>query len=132
MRLKVFSTLLLFAWACGTLFAQDLAGTWQCTLKTPAGEMRVAIKVTRGADERLTGQILNIDQGTSGPPISLISVQDTTVKFAVDAIGSRFEGTFSKDGNSIVGTLVQASGIAGPTTLIRVAPEPGARSPSTK
>jgi hypothetical protein len=122
MRSRFVLSLSVLVWSCGALFAQDLAGTWQTTLNTPAGPARVAIKVTRGAGDQFTGQIVT-DQGSPGPPVSAISVEGSTVKFVVAAIGARFEGTFAKDGNSISGTMVQASGATGPSTLTRITPE---------
>ena len=110
------------AWFAGSLLAQEVAGTWQGSIETPASNMQIAIRITRGAGEQLSAQIVDASSGRPGPPLSSLTVQGPIVKFVADAIGASFEGTLSKDGNTIAETLTRISG-SGSLTLVRAVPK---------
>ena len=84
----------------GALFGQDLAGTWQGTLSTPAAQLRVVIKIAKAADGKFEGQLFSIDQGGQARPMNLISLDGRTVKWKVDALSASYEGAFTADGNA--------------------------------
>jgi uncharacterized protein (TIGR03435 family) len=121
MKLRLIAAIAVVLSAAGTLFAQDLAGTWQGTLAPPGPPpLRVVFKITKAADGKFTGQGFSIDQGGQPIPISTISVEGRTVKFKIDPISASYEGTFGPDGNVINGTMTQ--GMPLPLNLTRATP----------
>jgi uncharacterized protein (TIGR03435 family) len=121
MKFRLFAMLALLCGTCATVFGQDLAGTWQGTLKTPARDLRIVFKITQEADKRFTGQLFSIDQGGQAVPISGISLDGRTVRWKIDAISGTYEGTFAADGNAINGTFTQGGQL--PMTLNRATPQ---------
>ena len=97
----------------GALLAQDhdITGTWQGTLHT-GKDLRVVMKVSKADGGGLKAVIYSIDQGPQAIPAS-VTLQGTTVKIAVTAIGGTFEGKLANsDATSITGTWSQ-----GPTPV---------------
>ncbi|HZL56121.1 MAG TPA: TIGR03435 family protein [Bryobacteraceae bacterium] len=92
------------------LLAQDVTGTWQGPIQLPAAaggrQLRTVIKVSR-ADDKLKAVMYSIDQG--GQPITAgeFTVQGSTIKMTVPAIGGKYEGKLSADAKSIEGTWSQ-------------------------
>jgi uncharacterized protein (TIGR03435 family) len=116
--------LLQFAIAFGlmsgsALYAQDMTGTWQGTLKMPR-ELRIVIKISMEND-KLKAAFYSIDQ--QSPAINANSVErnGSTLKMGIAAIGGTYEGKLTADGNSITGTFTQ--GIAQPLDLVRATAE---------
>jgi uncharacterized protein (TIGR03435 family) len=106
--------------SCSLAFGQDLVGTWQGTLKTPAASLRVVFKIARGADEKLSGQGFSIDQGGQSIPMNAITSEGRTVKWKIDAISASYEGTFG-DNDTINGTMTQGQPV--PLNLTRATPQ---------
>src|SRR5262249_27892065 len=102
------------------LFAQNFNGTWQGTLKIPR-ELRIVIKISVGADDKLKAELYSIDQQSPAIPASQISRDVSTLKMTVVAIGGSYEGKLSADGSTITGTFTQ--GAAQPLNLVRATPE---------
>ena len=50
MKLRLLALITGLCWSGATLFAQDLEGTWQGTLSTPANQIRLVLKITRAAE----------------------------------------------------------------------------------
>lgn len=109
----------------GSLFGQNITGSWQGSLAGPAGQppLRLVIKISRADDESLKAVLYSIDQG--GQPINASSAvqQGTTLKIAVAAIGGNYEGKLSADGSSITGTWTQGGPTPAPMNLARATPE---------
>src|SRR5262245_32522177 len=129
MKLRLIAALAMLFCASGTLFGQDLAGTWQGTLTPPGGgggrgggapSLRIVFKITKGDDGKFAGQLFSIDQGAQPIPMNAITVDGRTVKFKIDAISGIYEGTFGPDGNAINGTFTQ--GMPAPLNLSRATP----------
>jgi uncharacterized protein (TIGR03435 family) len=110
----------LVAVQAGALFAQDLTGTWQGTLKPGQRELRIVMKISRD-DDKLKAVMYSIDQG--GQPITAnsISRNGSTVKFAITQINGSYEGKLSPDGNTITGDWTQGQPLA--LNLVRATPE---------
>jgi uncharacterized protein (TIGR03435 family) len=104
------------------LFGQDLAGTWQGTLSTPAAQLRIVAKITRAADGKFEGQLFSIDQGGQPRPMNLISLDGRTVNWKVDALSASYQGNFMADGNAINGTMTQAT-TSMPLNMVRATPQ---------
>src|SRR4051812_11729506 len=112
MKMKM-KKLILCAIAVVTLFvagvrAQDITGSWQGTLE--AGRpLRVVVKISTDAGA-LKAVFYSIDQGGQGIAAGAVSLQGTTVKFAVPGIGANYEGKLGADASSITGTFTQGPG----------------------
>ena len=122
---KVLFTLFVFAIALFTGIAamaqsQDITGQWQGTLHAPGRDLRTVLKISKDADGKLQAVMYSIDQGAQPIKASSVSVEGSTVKYAVSAIGGSFEGKLSADGNTIDGTWSQGPGNLG-LTLVRAA-----------
>ena len=94
----------------GALSGQNLAGTWQGTLRFPkaANGSRIAIQVSTTEANKLKAIFYNLDEtGGSGLDVTTITLQGSIVKMSIVAIGAGYEGKLSTDGNSIAGTLTQ-------------------------
>lgn len=88
----------------------DLAGTWQGTLHA-GRDLRTVVKITK-ADGGYKATFFSIDQGGDGLPVTKITLDGTTVRMSLTAIGGAYEGKLSADGTSIAGNWSQ-----GPTPL---------------
>jgi uncharacterized protein (TIGR03435 family) len=107
-------TICIFAFAAflgGTLLGQnqarDITGTWQGTLHAGT-DLRTVLKISKADGGALKAVFYSIDQGGQAITVSSISVQGSTVKFAVAAIGGNYEGKLSNtDGTTITGTWTQ-------------------------
>jgi uncharacterized protein (TIGR03435 family) len=115
-----FKGLALSALLAATAFGQNIVGTWQGTLATPQRELRLVMKVTRADNESLKGMFYSIDQNSPGIPASVVSLQGTTFKATIPAIGGQYEGKLNAEGTSITGTFTQG----GPLPLILVKTTP--------
>src|SRR5258705_4726099 len=89
-----------------TLYAQDITGDWQGTLKAGAG-LRVILHIVKGDNGGWNAMMYSIDQGTDGIPVSSLTLQGSDLKFSVEPIHGNYEGKLSADGNSIAGTWTQ-------------------------
>jgi len=99
--------------------AQNITGNWQGTLQAGPQKIRLVFKIGLENDQ-LTAAAYTVDQ--AGPPIAAtITREGATVKMTIPAVGGKFEGKLSGDGNSIEGTLTQGMSVA--LTLVRATPE---------
>ena len=106
----------------GLLHAQDIAGTWQGTLTAPGGgpALRIVVEVSKADDQSLKVVVRSIDQGGQAINAGTVTLQGSTFKFTVPAIGGNYEGRIS-DGNTISGSWTQG-GAPGPLNLARATP----------
>jgi len=112
----------LAAFAGSTLLAQSLTGTWQGSLKLPNGkELRTVVKIETTDKDALKGTFYSIDQSPQPIPTGPITLQGSTMKMAIPAIGGNYEGKLSADGKSIAGTFTQGAPI--PLSLTKTTPE---------
>jgi uncharacterized protein (TIGR03435 family) len=122
MKFRLLAMATLFYTSGAALFGQDLAGTWQGTLSTPAAQLRVVFKINATPDGKFTGQGFSIDQGGQPIPMSAITVEGRNVKWKVDALAASYEGAFTPDGNTINGTVTQGPNPM-PLNLTRATPQ---------
>ena len=118
---KVVWTAFMAALSIGALLAQDMAGTWQGTLKNPKGkELRLVGKISK-TNEKLAATFYSIDQG--GAPINAgaVTQQGVNIKIEIPAIGGTYEGKLSEDGKELTGTWTQ--GPPAPLNMVRATPE---------
>jgi len=108
--------------AATALYAQDITGTWQGTLQPAGGSgLRTVLKIAKADKGGLSATFFSIDQGGQGFPVSSISIEGTTLKYAIVGFDLKYEGKLSADGNSIVGTSTQG-GNALPLNFARATP----------
>jgi non-heme chloroperoxidase len=97
------------------LCSQDLAGDWQGTLKA-GGNLRLVVRLRKDAGE-WKAALYSVDQGNDAIRIDSVTVDGSTVKLGLGAIGGQYDGTLSPDGASIKGTWTQ--GLKLPLDLVR-------------
>ena len=90
----------------GALFAQNITGTWQGTLKAGGSELRIVFKISTTDADKLKAVLYSIDQGGSAYPPARHST-GFDGKNGDIRIGGSYEGKLSADGNSIAGTWTQ-------------------------
>jgi uncharacterized protein (TIGR03435 family) len=88
------------------LFAQDLAGIWQGTVKNPdtSAELRTVLKIASSDGNPIKGNFYSIDQTYLVFPATL-TVQRSVVKMNIPGIGAVYEAKLSADGITMTGTL---------------------------
>jgi non-heme chloroperoxidase len=89
------------------LCAQDLAGDWQGTLKTPKAELRIIVHFTKSDAGGSKATLYSIDQGPDGMAANSVALHGANLRFTIDAVHGSYEGTVSADGASIEGTWTQ-------------------------
>lgn len=97
---------LLAAFAGTAALAQDITGTWQGTLSVGNG-LRTVLKIAKADGGALKATFYSIDQGGQPIPVSSMTQEGSTVKFAITAIGGNYEGKLSADGHTITGNWSQ-------------------------
>lgn len=106
----------------------DIVGTWQGTLHVPAAnnrpglDLRIVNQITRTDKGALKVVDYSIDQGGQGMTATSASFENGVFKYAIQFIDGSYEGTMSKDGNSISGTWTQGPHPL-PLLLERATPE---------
>ena len=118
---KLLACLIALAALTGTaLRAQDIAGTWQGTL-TANRDLRIILKISKD-DGKLKAVMYSIDQGAQPINATSATLDGSSFKCSVDAIGGTYEGKLSSDGASIVGNWTQGPEPR-PLTLVRATKE---------
>jgi len=107
---------------------QSLVGVWQGTLKVSAVELRLLLRFVKDGDTGVKASLDSPDQGAKGIPADTVSFENGMVKVEIKRIKGTYEGTLSKDGNSIQGTWKQG-GPALPLDLKRLDKEPEINRP---
>ncbi len=113
--------------------AQSITGTWQGTLAVGGTDLRAVFKISTGDDDKLKGLFYSIDQSPQGIPVNPVTVQGSSVKLTIPALGGAYEGKLTADASSMAGTWTQPGIPPIPMTLNRataqtawVIPEPPA------
>lgn len=93
-----------------TLFAQDITGTWQGTLRVPSGrELRTVMKISKTKTGALQAVLYSIDQGGQGISASKVTLTGSGLTISIPAIGGTYEGKLNGDATAIEGTWTQGS-----------------------
>jgi len=120
-----------FLAGAGTLFAQDITGDWQGTIKA-LKDQRTILRISRQLDGSLQLRLLLIDQQVadwgSGNAANTVSLDGSTFKFTVEGLKASYEGTIGADGNSITGTLTRDAPF--PFDVVRMTKENAWRDPA--
>ena len=111
------------------LFAQDIAGDWQGTLKA-GSDLRIIVEIEKGDDGSWKATMYSIDQGLEGMLANSLTVHGSNIKWSIDyEIPGTYEGIISSDGTTIKGTWTQ--GTPQPFELQRSTKETAWLSPHT-
>ena len=109
----------------GALFAQSFPGTWQGAIKVPQapkGELRIVVKISTTAADKLAADFYSIDQRSPAIPATSITANGSALKMTIERVNGAYEGRMSADGNTIKGTWTQ-QGNPAPLDLTRATPE---------
>jgi uncharacterized protein (TIGR03435 family) len=101
--------------------ATNIADTWQGTLHA-GQDLRTVVKISKADGGGYKAVFYSIDQGGAPLPVAKITLEGTTVKMSLTAIGGSYEGKLSADGKSITGNWSQGPNPL-PLTLTRATPE---------
>jgi uncharacterized protein (TIGR03435 family) len=91
--------------------AKDIAGTWQGTLSV-GRDLRIVIQVSKADGGGYKASFYSIDQTGDPIPVTKVTLEGTTVKMSISAIGGNYEGKLTADGKTITGNWSQ-----GPTPM---------------
>ncbi|MBI5766163.1 MAG: hypothetical protein HZA93_00085 [Verrucomicrobia bacterium] len=87
---------------------QGLAGQWRGSIKPiPGVELRLQGNFEAGADGKLTGHLLSLDQGGAQIPIETLTEKDGAVQIDAPRIRGGFSGQLNADGSEIAGEWSQ-------------------------
>jgi len=113
-RILIFTFLNLLLAGASLAQAQniDIAGDWQGTLNTGAGDLRLVLHITKGTDGALKATLDSVDQGANGIPVSSISLKSSELSLGIDAVHGTYQGTVAANGKSISGTWSQGAPLA--------------------
>ncbi|MBI4902677.1 MAG: TIGR03435 family protein [Acidobacteria bacterium] len=122
---KMLWGLALFLCSGSALLAQSFPGTWQGALKVPQapnGELRVVVKISTTAADKLAADFYSIDQRTPAIPATALTTNGNNFKMTIERVNGLYEGKMSADGKTINGTWTQ-QGNSLPLDLTRATPE---------
>jgi non-heme chloroperoxidase len=93
-----------------TLYAQDISGTWQGTLKPgePSQDLRIVVQITKGDSGGWKATMYSIDQNTYATAASSVTLDGSNLKLTFDQFRATYEGKIAGDGNSVEGTWTQS------------------------
>jgi non-heme chloroperoxidase len=113
------------------VYAQDLAGSWQGTLRTRTQELRVVVKIESATSGGWSATLFSIDQDPdlgSGTPVDSVALDGSTLRLTVSAMHGSYLGKIAAGGNSIQGTWTQTR--PSPLEFQRASPETEWKDPS--
>lgn len=120
MRRIMFCAFVLAAFAVGPVWARSPAlGAWYGVLETPAGGLRLLVRIRAAEDGTLAGDLESLDQAPGRKfPLSAVHVGAEALEFEIPALGASFAGRFEAAAARWVGDFRQG-GAALPLVLER-------------
>ncbi len=106
---------------------QGLPGVWEGVLEARGVPVRLQVRVARGPDGKLMAVLDSPDQGAMGAVIEGMTLEGTSVRFALPRLGVSYTGELDEAGATISGQWSQA-GMMLPLALARTGPPPDPRS----
>lgn len=99
---------LIIAFPQASLAAPDVAGTWHGAGATPIGDLMLVVRIERGADGALKGDIESRDQNPGRTmPLTSVTQEGERLTFAVESLRATYEGTWSEADKAWLGTFTQ-------------------------
>jgi pimeloyl-ACP methyl ester carboxylesterase len=117
MRQKTLLAVALVALA-STVYAQDLTGDWQGTLRGPRRDLRIVLRITKTDRGNWNATLFSIDQNIVGVPTRSVTVKGSRFKFEVEPINGSYKGMITADG-AIDGTWREGEGRPAPLVFHR-------------
>jgi hypothetical protein len=88
----------------------DIDGTWQGTLDTPRGALRIVFKIVN-MDTGLTATAQSPDQAPNWMPTTSVTRAGNKLTIVMKALGASFEGQINDARDTINGTFTQGDSI---------------------
>lgn len=88
----------------------DIDGTWQGSLDTPGGTLRIVFKIVN-MDTGLTATAQSPDQGPNWMPTTSVTRTGNKLTIVMKALGASFEGQINDSKTTINGTFTQGAAI---------------------
>ncbi len=85
---------------------KDIADTWQGTLSA-GKDLRIVVKISKADGGGYKASFYSIDQTGDPIPVTKLTLDGTTVKMSISAVGGSYEGKLSQDGKTITGNWSQ-------------------------
>ncbi len=82
-------------------------GDWEGKIDTGNGNLRVLVHISQG-DGKLTGSLDSPDQDATGIAISTVTYNEPDLHFAIESLGSSFDGKMNNDNSEITGEWKQS------------------------
>jgi pimeloyl-ACP methyl ester carboxylesterase len=108
---------------------RSIQGSWQGTLNSGIGKLRLVLKISKAADGALKATMDSPDQGAADLPVDTITFKDSYLWFEMKDIQANFDGGMSRDGSEISGQFRQ--GLPVPLLLKREINAPSSNPPAT-
>ena len=85
----------------------DLQGTWNGTLEVAGVKLRLALKISEGADGTLNGAMDSLDQGAKDLPVTSMTFATPKLRVELRGLGASYEGTLDKAEHKLTGHWAQ-------------------------
>ena len=90
----------------------QIAGDWQGTLNAGGTQLRLVLHIVATKDGALTATLDSVDQRVNGIAVSAITLKDSRLSLAINAVHGSYDGTLNKDATEIDGTWSQGQPLA--------------------
>jgi hypothetical protein len=88
---------------------KGLAGKWRGALSPmPNIQLRLELELAAGADGKVGGVLVSLDQGAARIPLTTLTETEGNVRFETPSVQGSFTGKLSADGSEIAGDWTQA------------------------
>jgi hypothetical protein len=83
-------------------------GDWEGKIDTGGGGLRVVLHISQATDGKLTASLDSPDQDAAGIAINPVTYTEPDLHFAIDPLGSSFDGKMNRDNSEIAGEWKQS------------------------
>jgi hypothetical protein len=83
-------------------------GDWEGKIDTGNGSLRVIVHISQATDGKLTGSLDSPDQDATGIGIGTVTYNEPDLHFAIESLGSSFDGKMNHDNSEITGEWKQS------------------------
>jgi pimeloyl-ACP methyl ester carboxylesterase len=90
----------------------QIAGDWQGTLNAGGTQLRLVLHIVATKDGALTATLDSVDQRVNGIAVTAITLKDSRLSLAINAVHGSYDGTLNKDATEIDGTWSQGQPLA--------------------